>query len=107
MTFDCKYHLLFVPKYRKKKLYGEIRRYLGPVFRELAQEKGCKILEGHMVRDHVHMLISISPKYAVLRSLVISRERVRLQLLISLVLGSKISMESNFWHKALMKRVLA
>ena len=60
--FDCKYHLVFVPKYRKKKLYGKIRRYLGPVFHELAQQKGCKILEGHMVQDHVHMLISIPPR---------------------------------------------
>ena len=63
--FDCKYHLVFVPKYRKKKLYGQIRRYLGPVFHELAQQKGCKILEGHMVQDHVHKLISIPAKYAV------------------------------------------
>lgn len=63
--YDCKYHLVFVPKYRKKKLYGGIRKYLGPVFHELAQQKGCKILEGHMVQDHVHMLISIPPKYAV------------------------------------------
>ena len=63
--FDCKYHLVFVPKYRKKKLYGQIRRYLGPVFHELAQQKGCKILEGHMVQDHVHKSISIPPKYVV------------------------------------------
>ena len=63
--FDCKYHLVFVPKYRKKKLYGSIRKYLGAVFHELAQQKGCRILEGHMVQDHVHMLISIPPKYAV------------------------------------------
>ena len=63
--WDCKYHLVFVPKYRKKKLYGEIRRYLGPVFHELARQKECKILEGHMVQDHVHMLIAIPPKYAV------------------------------------------
>ena len=63
--WDCKYHLVFVPKYRKKKLYGEIRRYLGPKFHELAQQKGCKILEGHMVQDHVHMLISVPPKFAV------------------------------------------
>lgn len=63
--WDCKYHLVFVPKYRKKKLYGEIRNYLGPLFRELAQQKECKILEGHMVQDHVHMLIAIPPKYAV------------------------------------------
>ena len=63
--FDCKYHLVFVAKYRKKTLYGKIRIYLGPVFHELAHQKGCKILEGHMVQDHVHMLISIPPKYAV------------------------------------------
>src|SRR5580692_6434447 len=63
--WDCKYHVVFVPKYRKKKLYGEIRRFLGPVFRELAGHRNCKILEGHMVQDHVHMLITIPPKYSV------------------------------------------
>ena len=61
--YDCKYHLVFVPKFRKKKLYGKIRAFLGPVFHELAQQKMCKILEGHMVQDHVHMLIQIPPKY--------------------------------------------
>ena len=63
--WDCKYHLVFVPKFRKKKLYGEIRRFLGPVFHELSSQKRCKILEGHMVQDHVHMLILIPPKYSV------------------------------------------
>jgi putative transposase len=63
--WDCKYHLVFVPKYRKKKLYGEIRRYLGPVFHELARQKESVILEGHMVQDHVHMLIAIPPKHSV------------------------------------------
>ena len=63
--WDCKYHLVFVPKYRKKKLYGKIRKFLGQFFHELAQHKRCEILEGHMVGDHVHMLIKIPPKYAV------------------------------------------
>ena len=63
--WECKYHLVFVPKYRKKVLYGKIRKYLGTVFRELAQQKQCKIIEGHMLGDHVHMLISIPPKYAI------------------------------------------
>ena len=63
--WDCKYHLVFVPKYRKKTLYGKIRKYLGGVFHELARQKECTILEGHMVQDHVHMLIKIPPKYAV------------------------------------------
>ena len=63
--WDCKYHLVFVPKYRRKKLYGEIRKFLGTIFHELASHRGCKILEGHMVKDHVHMIISIPPKYSV------------------------------------------
>ena len=63
--WDCKYHVVFVPKYRKKVLYGKIRKFLGPVFHELAQQRRSKILEGHMVQDHVHMLIQIRPKYSV------------------------------------------
>ena len=63
--WNCKYHVVFIPKCRKKELYGKIRKFLGPVFHELAQEKGCKILEGHMVSDHVHMMVKIPPKFAV------------------------------------------
>ncbi len=63
--WDCKFHVVFVPKYRKKVLYGQIRRFLGPLFHDLASHRNCKILEGHMVQDHVHMLISIPPKYSV------------------------------------------
>jgi putative transposase len=63
--WDCKYHVVFVPKGRKKQLYGKIRQYLGPVFHELAKQRESKIMEGHMVQDHVHMLIKIPPKYAV------------------------------------------
>ncbi|MDF1827372.1 MAG: IS200/IS605 family transposase [Legionellaceae bacterium] len=63
--WDCKYHVVFVPKYRKKVLYGKIRKYLGPLLHALASQRNCKIMEGHMVQDHVHMLIAISPKYSV------------------------------------------
>ena len=63
--WDCKYHLVFIPKCRRKQLYGKIRNYLGPVFHELARQRESQILEGHMVGDHVHMLIAIPPKYAV------------------------------------------
>ena len=64
-TWECKYHIVFIPKYRRKVLYKELRRYLGEVFHELARQKECRIEEGRMVIDHVHMLISIPPKYAV------------------------------------------
>ena len=64
--WDCKYHVVFIPKYRRKKIiYGELRQYLGEVFRKLAGQRESKIEEGHLMPDHVHMLISIPPKYAV------------------------------------------
>jgi putative transposase len=63
--WDCKYHVVFIPKCRRKALYGELRRHLGEVFRRLAQQKESKVEEGHLMVDHVHMLLSIPPKYAV------------------------------------------
>ena len=63
--WECKYHVVFIPKYRRKVLYGQLRSYLGDVFRELARQKESWIEEGHLQADHVHMLLSIPPKYAV------------------------------------------
>ena len=63
--WECKYHVVWIPKYRKKKIFGELRRELGSVLRELARQKQCEILEGKMMVDHIHMLIAIPPKYAV------------------------------------------
>jgi putative transposase len=63
--WECKYHIVWIPKYRKKKLYGQIRKFLGSLFKELASQKECTIIEGHLQPDHVHILISIPPKYAV------------------------------------------
>jgi len=63
--WECKYHVVFIPKCRRKVLYGELRRHLGEVFRRLAQQKESRIEEGHLMPDHVHMMITIPPKYAV------------------------------------------
>ena len=63
--WDCKYHVVYIPKRRRKLLYGRLRRELVAIFRELAGQKGCQIVEGHLMRDHVHMCISIPPKYSV------------------------------------------
>ena len=64
-SYECKYHVVFIPKYRKKTLYKELRRHLGEVFRKLAEQKESRVEEGHLMSDHVHMLLSIPPKYAV------------------------------------------
>jgi putative transposase len=63
--WDCKYHVVFIPKYCRKALSHELRRHLGEVFRALAEQKACRIEEGHLMADHVHMLLSIPPKYSV------------------------------------------
>ena len=63
--WECKYHVVFIPKCRKKVLYGQIRRELGTVIRELARQKECRVEEGHLMVDHVHMMILVPPKYSV------------------------------------------
>ena len=65
IVWECRYHVVWIPKYRKKILYGNLRQELVNLFRELANRRGCTILEGHLCREHVHMLLSISPKYSV------------------------------------------
>ena len=63
--WECKYHVVFIPKYRKKVLYGELRKQIGEIFHALAEQRESRIEEGHMMPDHVHMMISIPPKYSV------------------------------------------
>src|ERR1700732_3769692 len=63
--WECKCHVVFIPKCRRKTLYAQLRRYLGEVFRKLAEQKESKIVRGHLIPDHVQMMISIPPKYAV------------------------------------------
>ena len=64
-TWDCKYHIVFIPKRRRKVIYGRLKLHLGKIFHELAGQTDCRIEEGHLCSDHVHMCISIPPKYSV------------------------------------------
>ncbi len=75
--WECKYHVVFIPKCRRKVLYGNLRQHLGEVFRRLAEQKECRIEEGHLLADHVHIMISIPPKYAVSQWWGSSRARAR------------------------------
>ena len=63
--WECKYHVVFIPKCRRRTLYGELRQHLGEVFKELAKQKESRVEEGHLMPDHVHMMLSIPPKYSV------------------------------------------
>ena len=64
-VWECKYHLVWIPKWRRKVLYGQLRQYLGEILRELVRQRESRVEEGHLRPDHVHMLVSIPPKYAV------------------------------------------
>lgn len=63
--WECKYHVVFIPKKRKKTIFEGLRRHLGEIFKELAKHRECEVVEGHLRGDHVHMCLSIPPKYAV------------------------------------------
>ena len=64
-VWDCRYHIVWIPKYRKKRLYGEFRKYPGETLDELARQRESRILEGHLCVDHIHVLMEIPPKYSV------------------------------------------
>ncbi len=65
VRWECKYHIVWVPKYRRKKLYGNVRKGFGMIMRDLCKQKGVELLEGHAMSDHVHVCISIPPKYSI------------------------------------------
>ena len=64
-SWRCQYHIVFSPKYRRMEIYGEIKVDIGKILRQLCQQKGVEIIEAELCRDHIHMLISIPPKYSV------------------------------------------
>ena len=65
VRWDCKYHVVIIPKYRRKVFYGRLRRQIGTILRELCRQRGVEMLEGHAMPDHIHMCLSIPPKYSV------------------------------------------
>ena len=65
VRWECKYHVVIIPKYRRKVFYGRLRRRIGPILRELCRQRGIELLEGHAMPDHIHLCLSIPPKYSV------------------------------------------
>ena len=98
-TWECKYHVVFIPKCRRKVLYGQLRRDLGEVLRSLAGQKECRVEEWHLMPDHVHMLLSIPPKYSV--SSVIGFMKGKSAIHIARVYGGRRRnyVGQNFWAR--------
>jgi len=65
VRWDCKYHVVFIPKYRKKVMYGKLRKQVGEILRNLCRQRGVELIEGHAMPDHIHLCLAIPPKFSV------------------------------------------
>jgi putative transposase len=98
-TWDCKYHVVFIPKCRKKLIFGALRRELGEIFRDLANQRESKVVEGHLMPDHVHMCISIPPKHAVANVVGFIKGKSAIQIARRFGGRRRNFMGENFWAR--------
>ena len=98
-TWECKYHVVWIPKCRKKLLYGQLRKTVGEVLRGLAQQKESMILEGHLMADHVHVLISIPPKYSVAQVVGFIKGKSAIHIARTFMNRKKNFMGESFWAR--------
>ena len=100
---DCKYHVVIVPKYRKKKLYSQVGRDVRTLLRDLARQKGIEILEGNVMPDHVHMVLSVPPKYSI--ATVIGFLKGKSAIRLHQLFGNRKSvMQKSFWSRGYFVR---
>ena len=99
VVWDCTYHIIIVPKYRKKVLYGTVRRRVGQIIRELLERKGIEIKKGNACPDHIHLVLTIPPKYSV--SHVMGYMKGKSAIRIHLEFGKKRNplIQRDFWSR--------
>ncbi len=97
--WDCKYHVIWIPKYRKKAIFGELRKYLDEIFRELARQKECTVIEGHLMPDHVHIMLAIPPKYSVAQVVGFMKGKSAIQIARKFQGRKKNFVGQNFWAR--------
>ncbi len=99
MRWECKYHLVFVPKYRRKVLYGRTRRQIGKILRQLCRQKGVELIEGHAMPDHIHMVLRIPPKFSVAMVVGYLKGKSAIQIHRQLFGVKKGFTEKHFWSR--------
>jgi len=98
-TWECKYHVVWIPKCRKKLLYGQLRKSVGEILRGLAQQKESMIMEGHLMADHVHVLIRIPPKYSVAHVVGFLKGKSAIHIARTFMNRKKNFMGESFWAR--------
>lgn len=98
VKWECKYHVVFIAKYRRKAIYGELRQKIGRILRELCEQRGVELLEGHALPDHVHLCLSIPPKYSVSHTVGFLKGKSAIRIHREL-LGERRMTGLHFWAK--------
>jgi len=98
VRWECKYHIVIIPKYRKRMLYGKVKKHVGEVIREVCRQRGIELVEGHLMPDHIHMCVSIPPKHSVAFAIgfIKGKSAVRIH---RQVLGKKKVTGLHFWSR--------
>jgi putative transposase len=98
VRWECKYHVVIIPKYRKRMLYGKVKKHVGEVIREVCRQRGIEVLEGHLMPDHIHMCVSIPPKHSVAFAIgfIKGKSAVRIH---RQILGNKRVTGLHFWSR--------
>ena len=97
VRWECKYHVVIIPKYRKKKLYGKFKYRVGEIIRDLCRQRGVELLEGHLMPDHIHMCLSVPPKFSI--AFVIGFLKGKSAVLNRKLLKTKRSTGLHFWSR--------
>jgi putative transposase len=97
--WECKYHVVIVPKYRMKILYGKVKRHIGQILRELCRYKDIELLEGHAMPDHIHMCISVPPKYSIAMTVGYLKGKSAIRIHREILKATKGFTNKNFWTR--------
>ena len=98
VRWECKYHIVIIPKYRKRVLYGRVKKHVGEVIKEVCRQRGIELVEGHLMPDHIHMCVSIPPKHSVAFAIgfIKGKSAVRIH---RQILGNKKVTGLHFWSR--------
>jgi len=98
VRWECKYHIVIIPKYRKRMLYGRLKKHVGEVIKEVCRQRGIELIEGHLMPDHIHMCVSIPPKHSVAFAIgfIKGKSAVRIH---RQILGNKKVTGLHFWSR--------
>ena len=97
--WECKYHVVIVPKYRHKVLYGKVKKRVGEILRALCRYKGLELLEGHAMPDHIHMCISVPPKYSIAMTIGYLKGKSAIQIHREILGVKRNFTNKNFWTR--------